>query len=410
MRTSSWTILVILLWLVAAPLAGADVVSDWNEAARAIVAEVAGPGPQAPPRLGVEAQVALAMFEAVNAIDRRFESYLGFPAATAAASPEAAAAVAAHSVLTSVFPGHRPKLDQSLAFHLGLVADGPAKAAGVATGHAAAEAVLKRRRLDSQKPLPHYRPRTSPGVYVQPGLPSLPMSAFVSIPWFLKAPDEVQPPPPPALTSERYARDFDEVRRLGGRERSERTAAQSASADFWAGNRMMLTMRLLTARDGRSLVANARAYALYEMALDDTAAAVAIAKYRTDFWRPITAIRNADEDGNPQTTIDAAWMPYLPTPGFGEYPCGHCSAAAMSAAIVEAEFGRDAPLTFIDSTMPGAGQTLTPADYVREVSMSRIYAGVHYRFSNEAAEEMGRRIAGLAIARSMRPLVARSAQ
>ena len=140
MRTWTWTILVILLWLAAAPPAGADVVSDWNEAARAIAAEVAGPGPQAPPRLGVEAQVALAMFEAVNAIDRRFESYLGFPAATAAASPEAAAAVVAHSVLTSLFPGYRAKLDQSLAFHLGLVADGPAKAAGVATGRAAAEA------------------------------------------------------------------------------------------------------------------------------------------------------------------------------------------------------------------------------------------------------------------------------
>ena len=101
MRSWTWTISAVL-WLVVAPPVGADVVSDWNEAARAIAAEVAGPGPQAPPRLGVEAQVALAMFEAVNAIDRRFESYLGFPAASAAASQEAAAAVAAHGVLTSV--------------------------------------------------------------------------------------------------------------------------------------------------------------------------------------------------------------------------------------------------------------------------------------------------------------------
>lgn len=326
MRTWKWTILVILAWLVAAPPAGADVVSDWNEAARAIAAEAAGTIPRGSGRSGVEAQVALAIFEAVNTIDRRFESYLGLPAATTTASPEVAAAVAAHAVLTSVFPGYRTRLDQSLAFHLGLVPDGPARTAGVEIGRAAADAVLRRTLLDSQKPLPHYRPRTSPGVYVQPGLPSLPMTAFVQIPWFLKAPDEVQPPPPPALTSDRYARDYDEVRRLGGRDRSERTDAQSAAADFWAGNRMMLAMRLLTARDGRSLVANARVYALLEMALDDAAAAVAVAKYRSDFWRPITAIRNADQDGNPQTTIDPAWMPYLPTPGFGSTPAATASA------------------------------------------------------------------------------------
>ena len=137
MRTWTWTSLVILLWLVAAPPAGADVISDWNEAARAIAAETGNAGPQATPRLRVQAQVALAMFEAVNAIDRRFESYLGFPAATAAASPEVAAAVAAHGVLTSVFPGYRAKLDQSLAFHLGLVPDGPARTAGVELGRAA---------------------------------------------------------------------------------------------------------------------------------------------------------------------------------------------------------------------------------------------------------------------------------
>ena len=409
MRTWIWTIPLTLLWLIPPTPARADVVSDWNEAARAIAAEVAGTSPRGG-RSGVEAQVALAIFEAVNAIDRRFESYLGFPAATAPGSQEAAAAVAGHGVLTSVFPAYRTKLDQSLAFHLGLVPDSPARTAGVEIGRAAADAVLRRKLVDSQKPQPNYRPRTSPGVYVQPALPSLPMTVFVTIPWFLKAPDEVQPPPPPALTSDRYAHDYDEVRRLGGRDRSERTDAQTASADFWAGNRMVLAMRLLAARDGRSLVSNARFYALLEMALDDTAAAVAVAKYEANFWRPITAIRNADQDGNPQTTIDPAWMPYLVTPGFGEYPCGHCIGAATSATIVEAEFGRDVRLTFIDSTMPGAGQTLTPAEYVREVSMSRIYAGVHYRFSNEAAEDMGRRIAGLAVARSMRPLISRSGQ
>lgn len=278
------------------------------------------------------------------------------------------------------------------------------KTVGVQVGRDAAAAVRNRTVLDSTMKVPEYRPRGIPGVYILTDLPLLPLSAYATIPWILRTRDEVLPPPPPALTSERYARDLDEVRRLGGKDSIERTPAQTAAANFWAGNRTDLAMRLLTNKPERGLVSNARTYALREMAYDDATTTVAIAKYDAALWRPITAIRNADQDENPLTTLDPAWLPLLQTPRFAEYPCGHCIGAAVASGLIEAEFGRDARMTFLDPTMPGAGRTVTPNEYVREVSMSRIYAGVHYRFANDAAEEMGRSIARLAVQRHMRPL------
>jgi hypothetical protein len=404
MRTSRWSTAVLGFCLILAVPARADVISDWVEAARTIGEETRATAEGRSAGRFVHAQVALAMFEAVNAIDRRYESYLGFPKATTPASQEAAAAVAAHDVLKASYPARGASFAQSLAFALGAISDGPPKTAGVQVGRDAAAAVLKRTVLDGTVKVPEYRPRGIPGVYILTDLPVLPLSAYATIPWILKTRDEVAPAPPPALNSERYAKDFEEVRRLGAKDSIERTPAQTAAANFWAGNRTDLAMRLLTSSAGRRLVTNARAYALREMAYDDAATSVTIAKYDAALWRPITAIRNADQDENPLTNLDAAWLPLLQTPPFAEYPCGHCIGAAVAAGLIEAEFGPDARLTFPDPTMPGAGRTVTPGEYVREVSMSRIYAGVHYRFSNEAAEEMGRRIATLAVQRYMRPL------
>ena len=403
MRTIKVFTGTIMFCLAAAAPTRADVISDWIEAAGSLFDEMRiGTGRHVP------AQVALAMFEAVNAIDRRYESYLGFPKAPAPASPEAAAAVAAHHILKLAYPARAAMLDDSLAFSLGVVPEGPVKTAGIQIGRDAAAAVLKRPVLDAAVKIPDYRPRTAPGMYILTDLPLLPLSAYATIPWFLKSRTEVIPPAAPALASERYAKDFDEVRRLGSRSSVERTPAQTAAANFWAGNRSYLAIRLLTSRAGRSLVRNARVYALREMAINDAATATTIAKYDAAFWRPITAIRNADQDDNPATVMDPAWVPLLQTPPFAEYPCGHCIAAATTAGILEAEFGTDCALIFLDPTMPGAGRTLSPKEYVREVSMSRIYGGVHYRFSNEAAEEMGRRVASLAVQRYMRPLSAAS--
>ena len=289
------------------------------------MAAEAGPIPRA--RRGRErgsnTQVALAIFEAVNTIDRHFGCPIsGFPLAdNGRTAQEAAAAVAAHGVLVAVFPAQRTRLDHSLAFHLGQIADGPAKTTGAAIGRAAAEAVLGRTLWDKQKPQPDYRPRTTPGCYVQPGLPLLSMSAFVAVPWFMKSPDEVQPPAA-----------------AGAHERPLRTRLRRSPQAGWAqldgADRGPICHHRLLVRESRrpgysgpyrqgqleSLVGNARLYALLEMAIDDAATSVTVAKYKADFWRAHhrdsqcrPGRQYEDDDENP------SWMPYLTTPGRGKY-------------------------------------------------------------------------------------------
>jgi len=386
-------------------VAFADPAVEWNEAARAI-ARMDASGDR-PPNPALRAQVALAIFEAANAADPRYGSYVGLEPAQGPVSADAAVAQAAHDVLVRSAPGQAKPLAASLAFDLAAIPDGPAEQAGLALGKRAAAKVLERALLN-ETPAPDYRPAAQPGVYVPTDLPILPMQAYVGRPWFLTRPDEVMPPAPPALTSARYAKDFDEVRRVGAKTSSERTPAQTAAANFWAGNESDLALRLLIERrPGRSLVQNARFYALLSMAAQDAGLAMAIAKYDNAFWRPITAIRNADKDGNPKTAMDPAWEPLLRTPLHPEYPCGHCIGAAVTATMVAAEFGEtpEGGLLYLDPGMPGAAYTAASTEeYVQAVSDSRIYAGVHYRFSNEAAVEMGRRIARLALERGMRPL------
>jgi hypothetical protein len=383
----------MLAALAAAGLATparADPVADWYEASSAL-------GGQA------RSQVALAMFEAANAVDRRYESYLGFPAAATPANGEVAVAVAAHGILRLGYPAQAGVLQASLDYNLGLVPDGPAKSAGITIGQAAAAAVMNRFTQSAGVPR-EYLPATAPGVYVPTDLPVLTMGAYLARGWFLAKPDEFEPRPPPTLKSAEWAQAYNEVRRLGRKTGSERTPFQTASANFWSSNDPELAMRLLSFAPGRSLVQNARLYAKVGMGMADAHVAMSVAKYDYHFWRPITAIRNGANDGNPKTDPDAGWEPLIRTPLHPEYPCGHCIMASVTATIMAAEFGKDAKLVFDDPTMPGTGQVLTPDEYVQAVSMSRIYAGVHYRFSNEAAEEMGRKIGQRAVADFMKPL------
>ena len=398
--------------VLAAMGAHADPVADWYEAAGALTGADIGTTPGQAVLTEVnsaaESQVALAMFEAANAADPHYRSYLGFPRATRPASAEVAAAKAARDVLVACFPAKAADLDQSLAFNLARAPDGPAKAEALALGAAAANAVMARAAFDRAMPMPSYRPLTQPGRYIPAVLPVIPQFQFVAKPWFLARVDEMAPPLPPPLTSARYARDLNETKRLGGKTSTERTPAQTALAHFFVPDDPTPTMRAIGALPGRNIVQNARMYARYAMAEHDAGIAVSVAKLSTNRWRPITAIRNADEDGNPATAIDAAWEPLLRTPNHPEFPCGHCSNAAVTATILAAETGETPPrgvAVFTTETMPGASyEVRTWTAYADEVSMSRIYGGVHFRFSNEAAQAMGRAIAKKALAGYMQPL------
>ena len=397
--------------LATATPAAADTVCEWIDFAQ-VVATAAAPPPDAP-RTGehdrAQTQAALAMFEALNAIDRRFESYLGMPAATVAgASQDAAAAAAAYQVLLAHFPSQKAALDDSYNMTMLGIADAAARDKGKAIGEAAAKLALAAGGFDPARTATPYRPRTSAGMWTATQLPVYQPYAFTFRPWILPSYDAVRPPPPPALNSERWARDYNEIKRLGAKTGSERTPQQTLMARYRITPNMTPTLRLIADAKGRSLVENARMFALLAMVGDDVGTATGDAKLHYNFWRPITAIRNGSDDGNDATGEDPAWEPLISTPNHPEYPCAHCSFAASTAAILKSEVGNSPPggVRVHSRSIPTSVVQVIPTldDWVRDVSASRTYGGVHYRFSNEAGEEMGRKVAEMALAKVMRPL------
>jgi hypothetical protein len=398
---------LVALALLAHP-AGADVVLDWNEVA---LARVAAAGQMPPDGARTMAMVHVAMFDALDAIDRRYRPVAFHARAPASASGEAAAALAAFTVLAALFPDQRPALEEARSESLAAIPEGEPKAAGIAVGEAAAAACLEARAGDGAGLPERYRPRTLPGVYVPTALPV--SSGWPAVaPFFLAAAGELRPPPPPALTSETWARDYEEIRELGGRASAARTAEQTETALFWritgpaAWNPVVRA--LAVSRPARP-IETARLFALASLAAADAFLAVFDAKYEYGFWRPITAIRNGDLDGHDGTAPDPGWLPLVDTPLHPEYPCAHCISAAAVGAVLEAEFGRGevAAIVMTSPTAPGATHRWTRiADYVREVSEARIWGGVHYRTSTEVAEAMGRAIGERAAATLLTPLPA----
>ena len=397
-----------VLSMMAAP-ASADTVTDWWETAhRYWLASQGAPGPMSPDTVRAPTRATLAMFEAVNAIDRRYQSYLELPQGERSASQDAAAATAAYKVLLKHYPANKSALEESYALSMAQLGSGPAVEAGKALGEKAAEAAMNANGVDPAVVQRPYRPRTVPGEWVATGLPSLEPYWGALKPWAMPSPDALRPPAPPALTSERYARDYEEVRRLGGKESKERTPYQTLIARYRQAFDIAPSVRRATDMPGRSQVENARFLALYQMANDDAAQAMVVAKQHYEYWRPITAIRNGDKDGNPATQPDPAWVPLIATPNFQEYPCGHCTLAGSIAEVMQHESG----------WKPGqgvrVGSLLNPTsviqvlpdwkEWARQVSDSRMYGGVHYRFSNEAGEEIGRKAARLVIEKALRPL------
>ena len=408
-------ILVGAAGLLAAAPASADTVCEWIEFSESI-ARASTPPPDAP-RTGEHdragTQVTLAMFEALNAIDRRYETFLGMAQADRTASQEAAAATAAYQVLLAHYPGQKAALDDSHNVTMLGIADAGARDRGKAIGEAAAKLALAAGGIDPARAAVPYRPRTAAGVWTATQLPVIQPYTFTFKPWVLKSWDEVRPAPPPKLTSARWAKDLAEVKAIGAKTSKTRTAEQSLMAKYRITPSMTPSLRLIADAPGRSLVQNARMFALAEIAADDAGRANAEAKIHYNFWRPITAIRNAEDDGNAATTADNGWEPLIATPNHPEYPCGHCTYAAAAATVLKSEVGNAPPggVRVQSRSVPNSVVQVLPSfdEWVRQVSMSRIYGGVHYRFSNEAGEEIGRKVGRIVVDRVMRPLPVQSA-
>lgn len=399
----------VALSAVSVP-AQADTVCEWMDYVRKTEEAAAPPpdSPATPDHAHARAQAALAMFEAVNAIDRRFESYVGMPLGDARASQQAAAVTAAYQVLASHFPSQRMSLADSYALAMDGITDDAARESGRKIGEAAAKLALRAGNIDRGIKQNPYLPRATPGVWVPTALPLTEPFAIAFQPWFLPRADSVRPPPPPPLTSARYARDLEEVKRLGSVESKARSPHQTLMAKYRITPDMMPALRMEADQPGRRMVENARLFAMFEMIANDASMAMSEAKLHYNYWRPITAIRNAANDGNPRTAPDPSWMPLIRTPNHAEYPCGHCIIAGAWGELMKSVEGNTPPwgIRVASRSLPNAAIQVLPSwdKWVEEVSFSRTLGGVHYRFSNEAGEAMGRQVTRLALAKAMRPL------
>lgn len=409
MRSMTFVAAAALACAITSP-ARADIITDWASYALKLDGGADRTADNAP----TNSQVAAAMFEAANAIDRRYQPLLGLPAATRPASSDAAIIVAARDVLLAHYPAKKDRILENASFALDALGGDPAaRAEGERIGAAAAAAALTRGTLDPAIKLVDYRPRTSPGTWIGASLPVFQTYWQGMRPWALASVSAIRPGPPPALTSERYARDFNEVKRLGGAKSTERTPHQSLMARYRITPDIMPTVRRIAGQPGRRTVDNARLLALLWIGEYDEGIALIDAKLHYNFWRPITAIRNADTDDNPATDIDPGWTPMMNTPNHPEYPCAHCGYAAVTAEILKAEVG-NAPAGGVevasDSIDDAVTMRLPTFDrWVDEVSLSRTLGGVHYRFSNEAGEEVGRKAAAavLGLMKPLKPATAR---
>jgi hypothetical protein len=387
--------------------AAADVVTDWGDIGVAIGAEKNLAN--APNTRGL-AMMHVAMFEAVNAIERRYRPYkLDLPADNKA-SKEAAIAAAAHAVLSNLYPDEKAKLDQALQASLKGIPEADARARGVDLGIRAAAGIIELRAEDGSKAKESYRPYTKPGVYVPTALPIEITSGGIR-PWVLEKGSQFRPAAPPALDSEVWTRDVNEIRELGSIDSKKRTPEQTEIGRFWflTGPRtyVPLAKQVVEAKK-MDMVDCARLFALLSIATSDAFIAVFDAKYAHNFWRPITAIRNADLTSNPATPREPSWTPLGTTPPHPEYPCAHCIVAAAVAEVLQRVAGNDVGELRLTSPIP-PGMTRkwkSLEDYSKEVALARIYAGFHYRFSTEAAMAMGKKIGQLAVATQLNSVAA----
>lgn len=354
-----------------------------------------------PKERDIDALVTVAMFDAINAIAHKYTPYALKSSAIQGSSMNAAAATAAHDVLIGACPDMVFAYDVALKSSLSLIADTVARNNGAAIGKQAAAAVIAARvnsKSDSKDPFMSF---SKVGVYA-PTLREVGMGFAHQTPWVMTKPDEVRPPPPPALSSAVWARDLNEIKSLGGKMSKTRTAEQTDDGKFWGNSDVRRVLRQLIGLPGRSLVDDARFLSLAEMAWLDSYVSMMDGKYAYNFWRPVTAIRGAAADGNDSTTADPDWEPLVNTPPHPEYPCGHCMSAAAVGTVIDLEFGKKMPAIVIDSDSSML-RRLTTQEYIDDVGEARMLGGVHYRNSVNVGKAMGVSIGKLAVQRFFKP-------
>ena len=379
------------------PAARANIVGDWNAIMESTVRT------QNPIVQGRFAAITqLAVFEAVNAITGEFAPYLGTISGPPGASPEAAAVAGAHTVLAHYVPGSASDLAVLRAASLATIPDGSPKEDGVAVGEAAAAAMIALRATDGSAPPQFFTPvSTDPGQW-QPTATCPPAGGvffhwqYVT-PFGLESGSQFRASGPPSLMSPRYARDYDEVRRLGDVASIERPIGGADVAVFY--NTLLAVgvwnqvARQLAAVNDASLTANARAFALLNMAINDGLIASFDTKYHYTLWRPETAIRGGGSDGNDRTEPQADFAPLVPTPCFPSYPSAHASASYAAKAVLLAIWGNGGhSIQLTHPALPNTVRSYTTLKRITEdIDDARVYGGIHFRFDQAAGARQGKR-------------------
>jgi membrane-associated phospholipid phosphatase len=392
-------------------LLSANVVLEWNQLALHAVGQA---------RLSpvfVSRDLAItqaAVYDAVVAIDRSFEPYYAHVHASRGASLEAAAAQAAHDTLSALFPSQAATFDSALAADLVGIPPGRARQ-GTAVGSEVAQQILAWRSTDGSAAVVNYTPGTDPGDW-QPTLPAFlpalaPQWPYVT-PFALSSGSQFRPAPPPALDSAAYADAFNEVKSLGSATSTTRTDEQTQIAKFWndglgtafaMGYWNRITQQVAT-EQGLSLVQDARLFALLNITEADAQIACWDAKYTYNLWRPVTAIRAADTDGNPATDPDSTWTPLLTTPNFPSYTSAHSTLSGAAAGVLTALFGDSYHFTVTADGLPGVTRSFDSfGAAAAEAGQSRIYGGIHYQFDNVAGQQLGRTVAGYVVDHVLKP-------
>jgi hypothetical protein len=375
--------------------ADADVVTEWNAHAAAALG-AAGQPPSVSP-LGL-AMVHGAVHDAVAAIDRGYEPYLRTPRARRWYSQDAAAATAAHGVLVSLVPDRRAAIDTLLLESLVRVPAGPARDGGIAVGRVAAAAMVAERMGDGRSGPFRFPVGTAPGQWRPPPGSANDPNAWVAQvrPFVVHDPGRFGSRGPNALTSARYAAEFDEVKAIGSRTSTVRTADQTDAARFWSGGYApwILALRELPAARGLDLAASARLFALTYLGLADAGITCWQDKARWRFWRPITAIREAATDGNPATEPDPAWESLIPSPPYPDHPSGLMCFAGAIAGTVRHVLGTDAIAFSVTSAASGTRRSFaTVSQALQEALDARVWSGIHFRTADEQGARIGLRVA-----------------
>jgi hypothetical protein len=386
-----------------------DVVIEWNAIIMGAVGTQSGVE-----QVRIAAIAHLAVFEAVNAIDKDFEPYLGTVVAPAGASAEAAAVAAAHGVLVHYLVNQSDEIDALREASLAKIPDGPGKKSGLIVGEAAALALVMHRENDGSKPEEWYDPQQPP----QPGqwqrTPSCPPEGGLFFHWSnlqpfgIRSGDQFRSVPPPALTSPRFARHYNEVKDFGRADSEERSPHQTVVAQFYAAVQSQsvwnpVARKIAMARRS-SLSQNARLFALLNMAMNDGLIAVMDTKYAYTFWRPETAIHSEDTDPDDRVEPDPGFEPLIRTPCHPSYPSAHASSSYAAREVLERIFGEVRLLiTLTSPAVPGVKLRYKDLSQITDdIDLARIYGGIHFRFDQQAGARQGRRVGRYVATHSLR--------